>query len=187
MKWSKKYSSKLLNINMLYLDANALKRGVNEIRRDALKRRWPQRAAAGLIHVLLAFWLTTALSSAQGTNLTSVPSPLPEMGFSVVRVFGSLILVLALFLGAVWLFKNWQRVAIYKGRAPKLNVLEVKSLGNRHALYLVGYEDQRFLISSSPAGVNLLTHLPEADGELVAAAPAPTFAQSLRQTLAPKS
>ncbi len=27
MKWSKKYSSKLLNINMLYLDANALKRG----------------------------------------------------------------------------------------------------------------------------------------------------------------
>jgi len=121
------------------------------------------------------------------TNLLSVPSPLPEVGFSVVRVFGSLILVLALFLGAVWLFKNWQRVAIYKGRAPKLNVLEVKSLGNRHALYLVGYEDQRFLISSSPAGVNLLTHLPEADGEPVAAAPAPTFAQSLRQTLAPKS
>jgi flagellar biogenesis protein FliO len=109
------------------------------------------------------------------------------MGFSVVRVFGSLVVVLALFLGAVWLFKNWQRVAIYKGRTPKLNVLEIKSLGNRHALYLVGYEDQRFLIASSPAGVNLLTHLPEADGEPVAAVPVPTFAQSLRQTLAPKS
>jgi hypothetical protein len=27
MKWSKKYSSMLLNINMLYLDANALQRG----------------------------------------------------------------------------------------------------------------------------------------------------------------
>ena len=32
MKWSKKYSSKLLKINMLNPDAHALKRGVNESR-----------------------------------------------------------------------------------------------------------------------------------------------------------
>lgn len=119
------------------------------------------------------------------TNLLSTPSPLPEMGFSALRVFGSLILVLALFLAGVWLFKNWQRVAIYKGRPPKLNILEVKSLGNRHALYLVAYEQQRFLLSSSPASVNLITHLPEADGE-PAAAPAPNFAQNLHQLLAAK-
>src|SRR5438067_738025 len=108
----------------------------------------------------LIYLATPALCSAQPTNLLSVPSPLPEMGFSVVRVFGSMIVVLALFLGGVWLFKNWQRVAIYKGRTPKLNILEVKSLGNRHALYLVAYEQQRLLVSSSPGGINLLTHLP---------------------------
>jgi len=108
------------------------------------------------------------------------------MGFSALRVFGSLILVLSLFLGGVWLFRNWQRVAVYKGRQPQLNILEVKSLGNRHALYLVGYQQQRLLISSSPAGVNFLTQLPEADGE-PEAAPNPTFAQSLQQVLASKS
>jgi len=111
---------------------------------------------------------------------------LPDVGFSALRVVGSFVLVLAVFLGGVWLFKNWQRVAVYKGRAPKLNVLEVKSLGARHALYLVAYEQQRFLISSSPAGINLLTHLPENDAE-PATVPAQSFAQGLQQLLARKS
>jgi flagellar biogenesis protein FliO len=122
----------------------------------------------------------------QGTNVLSGPLPLPEVGFSALRVLGSLILVLALFLGGVWIYRNWQRVAVYRGRAPQLNILEVKSLGNRHALYLVAYQQQRLLIASSPAGVNLLSHLPEADGDEVRA-PVPTLAQSFRQVLASKT
>ncbi len=140
------------------------------------------------IAVLFSFLLNSTVSFAGTTNLPPAQSALPDLGFSALRVFGALILVLALFLGGVWLFKNWQRVAVYKGRPPKLNVLEVKSLGSRHALYLVAYEQQRLLISSSPAGINLLTHLPEAGEQTVGmAAPVPTFAQSLRQVLAPKS
>src|SRR5205085_5100996 len=77
---------------------------------------------------LLAWLLSATVSLAGSTNLVSVPTPLPEMGFSALRVFGSLILVLSLFLGGVWLFRNWQRVAVYKGRQPQLNILEVKSL-----------------------------------------------------------
>jgi flagellar biogenesis protein FliO len=44
-----------------------------------------------------------------------------------------------------------------------LNVLEVKSLGYRQALYVVGYEQQRLLLASSPAGVTMLAALPSAD------------------------
>src|SRR6478735_6702127 len=43
------------------------------------------------------------------TNLPPVSPALPEASFSVIRVFGALMLVLGLFLGGVWLFKNWQR------------------------------------------------------------------------------
>src|ERR1043166_3782133 len=135
------------------------------------------RTATGL--VLLS---SASLSFAQTTNGFAGSPPLPDVGFSALRVLGSLVLLLALFLAGVWLFKNWQRVAIYKGRDPKLNILEIKSLGNRHALYLVAYEQQRFLLSSSPAGINLITHLPEADGQ-PAAPLVPSFAQNLQQLL----
>ncbi|HEX3857736.1 MAG TPA: flagellar biosynthetic protein FliO [Verrucomicrobiae bacterium] len=116
-----------------------------------------------------------------------VAPALPDAGLSIVRVFGALVLVIGIFLGGIWLFKNWQRLAVQRGRAPKLNVLETRSLGGRHAIYVVGYDQERFLISSSPGGVNLLSHLPTAtEGEADATAknsPAPSFAQALTQVL----
>ncbi|HEY2951222.1 MAG TPA: flagellar biosynthetic protein FliO [Verrucomicrobiae bacterium] len=133
-----------------------------------------------------AFLLGADLAFSQNTNSAPSPTALPDMGFSLLRVFGSLILVLALFLAGIWLFKNWQRLALPKGRSPKLSILEVKPLGGRHALYLVAYEQQRFLISSSPTGINLLTHLPEADTAEVLQ-PIPTFTQTLQRVLASKS
>jgi len=115
----------------------------------------------------------------------SVTSALPDAGASVLRMLGALGFVLALFLGAVWLYRNWQRFSLHKGRLPKLNVLEVKSLGGRHALYLVGYEEQRFLLGSSPGGIQLLAHLPEGENA-VEIEPAPGFVQTLQQVLAGK-
>jgi flagellar biogenesis protein FliO len=101
------------------------------------------------------------------TNLPAVSFSLagstPELGSSLLRVVGALLLVLALFFAGIWLFKNWRRFLQQKGRAPRLNILEVKSLGQRQAVYVVGYDQQRFLLASSPAGVTLLTHLPTAD------------------------
>jgi flagellar biogenesis protein FliO len=92
-----------------------------------------------------------------------------------------------LFLGGVWFFKNWQRLAVQRGRAPKLNILETRSLGGRQAIFVVGYNQERFLISSSPTGVNLLSHLPTAtEGEPDSTgktSPAPSFAQALTQVL----
>ncbi|HZM01867.1 MAG TPA: hypothetical protein VFC44_02490, partial [Candidatus Saccharimonadales bacterium] len=85
-------------------------------------------------------------------EISSLPGALPNAGASICRVFGALILVIALFLGGVWLFRNWQRLAIQKGGGAKLNLIEVKSLGQRQALYVVGYQQQRMLLASSPAG-----------------------------------
>lgn len=135
---------------------------------------------------LLAALTWTHCAWADGTNAVPALTPLPDAGLSLLRVLGALLFVLAVFLGGVWLFRNWQRLAVKRGSAPKLNVLEVRSLGGRQALYVVGYERERFLLSSSPTGVSLVTHLPSAE-ETAATAPTPAptvaFSQVLTQML----
>ncbi|HUA68726.1 MAG TPA: flagellar biosynthetic protein FliO [Candidatus Saccharimonadales bacterium] len=130
------------------------------------------------------------MSAQAQTNLASVPlvaPSLPNAAASFLRVIGALALVIGIFLAGVWLFKNWQRLAVQRGRGPKLNILETRSLGGRHVIYVVGYEQERFLISSSPGGVNFLSHLPAAtDNEAAGDAgnpPIPTFTQALSKVL----
>jgi flagellar biogenesis protein FliO len=118
--------------------------------------------------------------------LPAVANTLPDMGTSLLRVTGALVLVIAVFLGGVWLFKNWQRLTTRKGAAPKLSVLEVRSLGQRQAIYVVGYEQQRMLLASSSAGITLVSHLPSAEPELVVDAPKMSFAEAFQQVLARK-
>jgi flagellar biosynthetic protein FliO len=80
---------------------------------------------------------------------------------SVFRMLGSLALVIAVFFGAAWLFKNGIRFRNLPASQRKLQVLEARSLGPRQAVYVVGYENQRLLIGSTAAGLALLTHLPD--------------------------
>jgi flagellar biogenesis protein FliO len=120
------------------------------------------------------------------TNVPAISSALPDMGASLLRVVGALVLVIAVFLAGVWLFKNWRRLTLRKGATPKLSVLEVRSLGQRQAIYVVGYEQQRMLLASSSAGVTLLSHLPSADAEPAADAPKMSFAEAFQQVLARK-
>lgn len=116
---------------------------------------------------LMIFAVATASVFAQpvlSTNTPVVPQ-LPNstaVAFSIFRVLGALAIVLAIFFAGVWLFRNWQRTVIARGQLPKLNILETKGLGQRHAIYVVGYEQQRLLIAASPAGVTMLTTLPPA-------------------------
>jgi len=121
------------------------------------------------------------------TNVAALPGNLPDAGASIFRVFGALILVVAIFLGGVWLYRNWQRLALQRGGGVKLNLIEVKSLGQRQALYVVGYQQQRMLLASSPSGVTLVSHLPAAE-EAAEVAPAPklSFAEAFQQVLSRK-
>ena len=126
---------------------------------------------------------------AEGTNAASLPvapADLPNPTVSLLRVLGALILVIAVFLGFVWLLRNWQRLMVRQGRAPKLNVLETRSLGGRSSIYVVGYEQDRFLVAASPAGVSLLSHLPQSPeeiGKTETEARGIPFAQALTQVL----
>lgn len=110
----------------------------------------------------------------------------PEVSASVLRVLGGLVFVLALFLGGIWALRNWQRVSVQRGQISKLNVLEVKSLGQRNALYVVGYQQQRLLLATSATGVTLLSHLPNAEAGEAASFVSPSFAEALQQVLARK-
>lgn len=147
--------------------------------------------------IACAWAVITCCAMGQGAVATNstipplIPPSLPDAGVSLFRVVGALALVLGIFLGGVWLVRNWQRFAVQRGRIPKLNVVETRSLGGRHALYVVGYEQERYLLSASPTGVTMLTHLPPSD-DVVAVAPeksAPpslSFAATLAQVLKAK-
>ena len=137
-----------------------------------------------------AWCLTAIRATAQLTNSVAAPltaPSLPDTSFSVLRVFGALALVIGIFLGGVWLFRNWQRLALQRGRAPKLNLLETRSLGGRQTLHVVGYEQERFLIAASPNGISLLSHLPTAveaeTSEAAKSSASPSFAQALSQVI----
>jgi flagellar biogenesis protein FliO len=120
----------------------------------------------------LVLGLTLALQAAPAESPSAFSTPaLPETGVSILRVGGALALVVGLFLGGVWVFKNWQRLLWRTRGAPKLNVIEVRPLGGRHAVYLVGYEQQRLLLAASPTGVQFFTHLPDGEASLPSAAP----------------
>lgn len=141
------------------------------------------RPGAKLLVSSVSLWSANLFAQ---TNSPAISAPpFPEAGVSLVRVIGALALVLGLFLGGIWLFKNWQRLAMPHGRQPRLNILETRSLGSRQAVFVVGYERQRFLLSTSPAGVSLLSHLPDAEADEApaeAAGPMP-FAQALAKVL----
>lgn len=136
--------------------------------------------------------ISTAVTNSLIYPATNVFAPMitassPGAGLSFIRVLGALALVIGLFLGGVWLFKNWQRLAVQRGRAPKLNIHETRSLGSRQAVFVVGYERERFLVACSPSGVTLLSHLPVANEEETdmpaGNQPTPSFAQALAKVL----
>jgi len=135
----------------------------------------------------IGWCLATGNAAAQTNSLAFPSAPFPDASASLFRVMGALALVLGLFLVGVWLFKNWHRLAVPRSRQPRLNILETRSLGARQAVFVVAYDRQRFLVATSAAGVNLLSHLPDADAneaEGVEKTAGPmSFSQALAQVL----
>ncbi len=159
--------------------------------RGAPKSAHPTRPATlgRVLAVLLGFQFVASASAAASVLTNSIASPvagLPPVGFSLVRLVGALALVFAIFLGGIWLSRNWRRVVRSKGRSPELRIVEMKSMGGRQALWIVAHRRQRLLVGSSPAGLTLLTELPDAETNEPEPAPAMDFAEALRMILPPK-
>ena len=151
-------------------------------------RRFPRCAMRMIFFSASCLTAVPALAQLTNSAVTPLTAPaLPDPTFSVLRIFGALALVIGIFLGGVWLFRNWQRLTQQRSRTPKLNLLETRSLGGRHTIHVVGYQQERFLIAVSPTGVNLLSHLPVAGEEELPAgtntAATPSFAGTLAQVL----
>jgi flagellar biogenesis protein FliO len=138
------------------------------------------------LKIKIALSLLALASTSFGADAI-VAAPPPSVGFSVLRVIGALCLVFSLLFGGVWAFRNSARLSPGRNRIAKLKVLESRSLGHRHSVFVVGYDNQRLLLSTSPTGVTMLTHLPEASAEEAAAEaatePLPNFSAAFLQAL----
>ena len=106
--------------------------------------------------------LATSVGMAEPVQPTVVSNALPDVGSSLLRLAGALVVVFAVFFGGVWCFRNWQRLTINRGALSNLRILEVKALGNRQALYLVNCDQRRLLIGSSSAGLTMLCDVDDA-------------------------
>lgn len=128
--------------------------------------------------------LAPGLAWAAAETALEAPGP-PSFAGSFLRVLGGLAVVLALFLGAAWAVRHGRKAVLRHGQPAKLSVLEVCSLGPRQALYVVGYERERLLLSSSAAGIHLVGKLPPSETEALDAPrlAGNTFAQVLWNSL----
>src|SRR5262245_4283322 len=113
------------------------------------------------VFVIVAMALSAFAAEPAAAAVTQVSAP-PSIGASVFRMIGGLCIVISLLMAGVWAFKSRERFVGGRARNAKLRVLETRSLGARHSICVVAYEQQRILLSTSPTGVSMLTHLPEA-------------------------
>lgn len=118
----------------------------------------------------------------------AAPQPANMMAVAF-RILGALLLVLALLLGGAWWFRRSRLFGLVPPSEARLKILETKSLGSRHAMHVVEYGEQRFLISDSPAGTNFLTHLadpgeePPVEEELPETSVTGSFADKLKSLI----
>jgi flagellar biogenesis protein FliO len=142
--------------------------------------------------------ISSMLPQGSLTNALAAPD-LSSAAGSLGRMLGALALVLALLIGALWIYRHWQRLLLQRTPVTGLRVVDAKSLGQRTAVYVVAYRHQQFLIGGSPNGLSLLSPLdadsPESDdpspldpGNPAAnLAPEGSFRSVLEKTLSPSA
>lgn len=116
-------------------------------------------------------------------DLPAASTSSSDLTASFFRLIGGLVLVFALFFGGVWLVRNSSRFQLKRGPAPRLTIVETRLLGNRQALHVVAYDSRRYLIGSSPAGVQLISQLADESAPTDGSSrPASSFADVLQAT-----
>ena len=101
-------------------------------------------------------------SNSLGSFDSKAPSPgLDELG----RMMGYILLFGAVAVAGFYFLKNGFAFNLNRSNEPKkLQVLEMRSLGNRQFLLVVGYEEQRFLLGVTPGKIDYLCTLDSTGG-----------------------
>jgi flagellar biogenesis protein FliO len=96
------------------------------------------------------------------TNLPPpiTPSPAPAVGKIGLSLVFYPVVLLVLAAGAFYLMRSgWSSRFLRKNAPRKLQVPEIRSLGNRQFLVIAEYEATRLLLGVSPGRIDLLCHL----------------------------
>lgn len=171
---------------MRFIDGCWTSRNKNRLSWSNPRRRAPGLSAlCGALKTILACLLpfvatAAALAADIQPSVESLNAP-PGPGGSFLRMLGALIFVIALFLFGVWFFQNHTRFLSKSGKTARLQILEGRALGNRQAVYVVGYDRQRWLVGATPTTISLIGTLPEASEDSAPVTPAPPHFMSVLQ------
>jgi flagellar biogenesis protein FliO len=105
----------------------------------------------------------TAQPATSATPTAAVMTPPAPSMDDLGRMLGYMVLVGCLAFFSYYFLKHG--LPLYRNRnsgEKKLTVLEMKSLGNRQFLLVVGYEDQRLLLGVTPGKIDYLCPLDSA-------------------------
>lgn len=96
--------------------------------------------------------------SADSARLSSSPlkTSSASLFWILLRIAGSLVLVVVCIYGVVWLLKKLGVTGSSKPSAASMDVLEVLPIGQNRTLMLVRVLDEVFLIGQTPAHINLI-------------------------------
>lgn len=82
-----------------------------------------------------------------------------DFGTLLFRAAGSLLLVLAVLLAVLYLYKKSGRLPVGSAGGNGIRLLARKSVGPRHHLVMVEAADRQMLLGISPEGIRLLSLL----------------------------
>lgn len=151
----------------------------------------PTAPASSLANPTAVVRTNTPFPSPARPSAALPPGPAPEsITASLIRLLGGLALLAATGFGLVWWIRNGR--TRFGGTIPQrqLAILETRSLGQRHTLYVVAHRQKRFLIGTSTNGLSLISPLPDEDplppGHEKNSPPA-DFAELLSRLTSPRS
>ena len=77
-------------------------------------------------------------------------------GMDVLRMLGSMALVIALLLAVLWGLKRLQNKMLTASHSGRLQVIETQSIGTRQRIALVRVGDNEVLVGITPTQINAL-------------------------------
>lgn len=125
---------------------------------------WPSKMVAASTNEMLGTSTNAVSDMSSILKGSEKDRELDPMG-SFFRVLLSLVVVICIFLGGVWLFKNRLNVSSHGAVSGKLKILESKFIGNRQGLVVVAYGEKRMLLGTSTTGITALGDLPDLSEE----------------------